>query len=227
MTPPSRVGPLSLLACCILPVVGAFAVTTPRIGVITIAADIVGLGWLMRDPRSTSLRAGVGLVAAGTLALTTWLYAGHDLGTAGAAALRIMCIVVPAAIVSPLIRPSALGDHLAQRLRLPGRSVAASVAALQRVEDLGEQWRLVLQARRARGLGADGSPVRRVRSMGGSAFALFVVAMRHTGQLALAMDARGFAAAGRRTWAMPAPWQVGDWVVLGIALGLAVLPWLL
>jgi energy-coupling factor transporter transmembrane protein EcfT len=51
--------------------------------------------------------------------------------------------------------------------------------------------------------------------------------MRHTGQLALAMDARGFAAAGRRTWAMPAPWQVGDWVVLGIALGLAVLPWLL
>jgi energy-coupling factor transporter transmembrane protein EcfT len=223
----SRVGPLSLLAGCLLPVAGAFAVTSPRVGLITLTADVVTLGWLMRDPRGTALRCAVGLVAALTLALSTWLYAGRDLGTTGAAALRILCIVVPAAILSPSIRPSELGDHLAQRLRLPARPVAGAVAALQRVESLGDQWRQILQARRARGIGLDGGPARRVRGLGGSAFALLVSAMRQTGQLALAMDARGFATAERRTWAEPAPWRPADTLLLLIALGLAAFPHLL
>ncbi len=227
MTPVGRIGPLSLLACCLLPVAGAFAVTTPHIGIITLAADLLALGWLLRDPRASAARAAVGLVGALTLALSTWLYAGHDVGRSAAAALRILCIVVPAAIVSPLIGPSSLGDHLAQRLHLPARPVAGAVAALQRVGQLGQQWRQILQARRARGLGMDGGPLRKARALGGGSFALLVGAMRHTGQLAMAMDARGFAAAQRRTWALPAPWQLGDWLVLSIALALAALPWLL
>lgn len=222
-----RVGPLSLLACCLLPVVGAFAVTTPRVGLITLAADVLALGWLVRDPVGTARRFAVGLVAAGTLALTTWLYAGRDLDLSAAAALRVLCIVAPAAMLSPLIRPSELGDHLAQRLHLPGRAVAGGVAALQRLDQLGEQWRQVQHARRARGIGTDGGPVRRFRALGGGAFALFVGAMRSTGQLAMAMDARGFAAADRRTWAMPAPWLPGDWLLLAIGIALATLPWLL
>jgi len=224
MTRAGLVGPLSLLAACLLPVAGAFAVTTPRIGLITLAADVLAFGWLVLDPLATMLRVAVGLVAAATLASSTWLYAGHDLDRSAAAALRILCIVVPAAMLSPLIRPSELGDHLAQRLRLPARPVAGAVAALQRVEDLGEQWRQIQQARRARGIGVDGGPLRRLRNLGGSAFALLVSAMRHTGQLALAMDARGFATAHRRTWAMPAPWRMGDWLVLALGLALAALP---
>lgn len=222
-----RVGPLSLLACCLLPVAGAFAVTTPRIGALTLAADVLALGWLTRHPRATLARMTVGLVGAGTLALSTWLYAGHDADRTLAAALRILCIVVPAAIVSPRITPSSLGDHLAQRLRLPARPVAGAVAALQRVGSLGTQWQQIRAARRARGLGFDGGPRRRVRALGGSAFALLVGAMRHTGSLAMAMDARGFATAQRRTWACPAPWLAGDWLVLALAVALALLPHLL
>jgi energy-coupling factor transport system permease protein len=224
MSASTPAGPLSLVASCLLPVAGAFGVTTPRVGLITLLADILALGWLIRDPRGTALRFLAGMVAAVTLALSTWLYAGHDIDKTAAAALRILCIVVPAAIVSPSIRPSALGDHLAQRLRLPGRPVAGAVAALQRVESLGAQWRQILHARRARGIGIDGGPVRRVRGLLGSAFALLVSAMRETGQLALAMDARGFATAGRRTWAEPAPWGPADWLVLASAVLLAVLP---
>lgn len=227
MTRAAPVGPLSLLAGCLLPVVGAFAVTTPRIGLLMLTAEVLTLAWLMADPRATALRCAVGLVAALTLALSTWLYAGHDLDLTAAAALRILCIVVPAAILSPRIRPSELGDHLAQRLRLPSRPVAGAVAALQRVESLGEQWRQILQARRARGIGIDGGPARRARGLAGSAFALLVAAMRQTGQLALAMDARGFATAQGRTWAEGAPWRLGDTLLLGIALCLAVLPHLL
>jgi energy-coupling factor transporter transmembrane protein EcfT len=221
------VGPLSLLAGCLFPVVGAFAVVTPRIGLITVTVEALTLSWLLRDPRATALRCGVGLVAAATLALSTWLYAGRDVDTTLAAALRILCIVVPAAILSPLIGPSELGDHLSQRLRLPARPVAGAVAALQRVEGLSEQWSQILQARRARGVGIDGGPARRARGLAGAAFALLVAAMRQTGQLAMAMDARGFATAQQRTWAMPAPWRVGDSVLLAIAFCLAVLPHLL
>ena len=140
----ARVGPLSLLACCLLPVVGAFAVTSPRVGVLTLATDVVLLSWLIRDLRAVAARMVVGLIGAGTLALSTWLYAGHDAGRTVAAALRVLCIVAPAAIASPLINPSTLGDHLAQRLRLPARPVAGAVAALQRVASLGEQWQQIV-----------------------------------------------------------------------------------
>jgi energy-coupling factor transporter transmembrane protein EcfT len=222
-----RPGPLSLLAGCLLPVAGAFAVTAPTVGLVTVAADLVAFGWLVVDVRGSAARLAVGLVAALTLAISTWLYAGQDLDRTGAAALRILCIVTPAALLSPRIRPSSLGDHLAQRLRLPARPVAAGVAALQRLDQLGEQWEQIQRARRARGLGADANPVRFVRAMGGGAFALFVSAMRSTGQLALAMDARGFAAASDRTWAMPAPWRPVDSLVLTLSVIVAALPWLL
>jgi energy-coupling factor transport system permease protein/energy-coupling factor transport system ATP-binding protein len=51
--------------------------------------------------------------------------------------------------------------------------------------------------------------------------------MRRAGSLAVAMDARGFAHANRRTWAEPAPWLRGDWVVVAIGTMLAALPWFL
>jgi energy-coupling factor transport system ATP-binding protein len=54
-----------------------------------------------------------------------------------------------------------------------------------------------------------------------------VAALRQTGTLAVAMDARGFAGADRRTWAEPAPWRSGDTLVIASAGALAVLPWLL
>jgi energy-coupling factor transporter transmembrane protein EcfT len=100
------------------------------------------------------------------------------------------------------------------------------VAALQRLEHLIDQWTQIQQARRARGVGADGNPVRWVAAMSGGAFALFVGAMRSSAQLAVAMDARGFATAQGRTWAEPAPWRFPDTIVVVLSIGLAVIPWL-
>jgi energy-coupling factor transport system permease protein/energy-coupling factor transport system ATP-binding protein len=51
--------------------------------------------------------------------------------------------------------------------------------------------------------------------------------MRRTGTLAVAMDARGFGHATRRTWAEPAPWLWGDWVVTATGVILAAAPWFL
>ena len=59
------------------------------------------------------------------------------------AALRIAYIVLPGAMLTPSIGSSALGDHLAQRLRLPARAVVASSAALERLRGGDHQVVLV------------------------------------------------------------------------------------
>jgi energy-coupling factor transporter transmembrane protein EcfT len=223
----AQVGPLSRLAACLLPVVGAFAVDDTRQGLICLLAELLALGWLATDVRSSLARFGFGVFASGSIVISTYLYGGRDLDEAIGAGLRVLVIVLPAALLTPSIDPSGLGDHLAQRLRLPGRAVVAATAALQRLDDTVDTWRTIQRARRARGLGLDGSPARRVKASGAGAFALLVVSLRQTATTTLAMDARGFATATRRTWAEPAPWTGPDSLVLLLALGLAVLPWLL
>jgi hypothetical protein len=53
----------------------------------------------------------------------------------GAAARTVAFFVIPGIYLAGLIDPSTLGDHLAQRLRLPSRPVVAATAALQQFEE--------------------------------------------------------------------------------------------
>ena len=221
------VGPLSRLAACLLPVVGALAVRDVRTGLIVVAMQLVLLGWLCTDWRSALGRLAFGAIASTSIVISTWLYGGRDFDEALGAGLRVLSIVLPAALLTATIDPSQLGDHLAQRLRLPARVVVAATSALQRLDDTVETWRTIQLARRARGLGLDGGPVRRVRASAAGAFALLVVSLRRATVTTIAMDARGFATATRRTWAEPAPWTIADSAVLAASLALAVLPWTL
>lgn len=223
----ARPGPLSLLAASLLPVAGAFAIESAGVGALAVSVELVALGWLVRDVRGTLVRMAFGLVAALGIAVSTWLYAGRDLAEAAGAACRILYLVLPGALLLGLIKPSELGDHLGQRLHLPARGVVACTSALQRLDALAEEWQTIQRARRSRGLGVDGGPVKRLRGSAGSAFALLVVSLRRTGSMAVAMDARGFATATDRTWAEAAPWGREDSVVLLIGVALGVLPWLL
>ena len=223
----ARTGPLSLLLACLFPVVGAIAVTSTRQGLVCLLAELVLLGWLATDLRSSAFRVGFGLLAAASIIVSTWLYGGRHLDEALGAGLRILYIVTPAALLSPAIEPSRLGDHLGQRVRMPARGVVAAVAALQRLDDTVDQWQTIQRARRARGLGIDGGPGRRLRGSAAGAFSLLVLSLRRAAVTTTAMDARGFGGATRRTWAEPAPWTWADSLVLTLALFLALLPWLL
>ena len=227
MTSPRTPGPLSLLAGCLLPVVGAFGIRSGSTGVLSVAAELGALSWLVSDWRRTLRGLALGAVAAAGIAFTTWLYGGQDLDATAAAALRILYLVLPSALLVPRIRPSELSDHLAQRMHLPARGVVAASAALQRLDAIGYQWQQVQRARRARGLGPDGAPLRWVQASAGAAFALLVSQLRQTGQLAVAMDSRGFAGASRRTWAEGAPWRRTDTLLLLLATALGAFPWLL
>jgi energy-coupling factor transporter transmembrane protein EcfT len=218
-------GPLSLLVCCIAPAIGAIAIRDGRTGLICVAVSLAAVGWMASDLRSFARRMGLGAIAAVSIFVSTYFYGGHHLDTALGAALRIVYLVLPGAVLAARIRPSALADHLAQRAHVPDRAAVSASAALARIDGIGETWRQISRARRARGMGIDGGLGRRVRATAGAAFGLLVSSMRQAGSLAVAMDARGFEHATKRTWAEPAPWLHGDWMVVAVGVILASAPW--
>ncbi|RKT80126.1 energy-coupling factor transport system ATP-binding protein [Terracoccus luteus] len=162
--------------------------------------------------------APAGLAVVG-VAWSAWLLGGRDLEVAAGAALRVLCLVVPSAFVLGYVDPDRLGDHLAQRVRLPARPVVAATAALQRLQSFDALWSELMTTRRVRGVRPDhGGRLSRVVGRGREAVVvtagLLIGALGQAAALALAMDARGFADARRRTWAGAAPWRRADTVVV-------------
>jgi energy-coupling factor transport system ATP-binding protein len=226
----ARVGPLALLAAalCVLPLPALL--DSWRQGLAVLAVEVVlGLVGLLAPGRGSAPQGRVrgvlrrlapaGLAVLG-VAWSAWLLGGRDLEVAAGAALRVLCLLVPSAVVVGFIDPEGLGDHLAQRLRLPARPVVAATAALQRVQSFDTLWTELMTTRRVRGI----RPRRALWGRGREAVVvtggLLVGALGQASALALAMDARGFAEATRRTWAGAAPWRLAD--TLALAAGLVV-----
>lgn len=223
----ARTNPLVLVALSILAMVASLAVRDLTTAVITLAVIIVAgvLGMPRRSgPLVRYLAVVLGCVSIGW---STWFVGDRDLGVAVVAGLRIVVLALPGVALAPLIDPSALADQLAQRLRLPARGVVAFAAALQRVDHLGDTWQQLARARRARGLGPGRGPISRVRHVGSVTFGLLVASLRQATQMSVAMDARGFAHAERRSWAEPARWSRLDTGVLLSGLALVALPYLI
>src|SRR5699024_11802269 len=110
-------------------------------------------------------------------------------------------------------------SDLGQRLHLPPRPVVALGAALQRIQSFGAAWREVGWARRLRGFGMSWRRPRTVVAhLWQSTFGMLLRSLGSAATLAVAMDARGFAVAGRRTWAATAPWRWPDTVIVMVGL---------
>jgi len=242
----SRSGPLSLLLASIVLVLGAPFITDLRTALIAVGAQIVLAPMVLGVGRPPWRRLLPGLFAVASVSFSNWLLSpGREVSTGALAGLRVVFFVVPSVLLVSRIEPSALGDHLAQRLRLPARPVVAAVAALHRFEGLGESWDQLARIRRVRGLQAGRSLPGRWRSVAALTFGLLVETLRQAGRMAVAMEARGFSAtvpcsdaapgpssatstaglpASRRTWAEPAPWLLSDSLMLALGLLVAVIP---
>lgn len=187
----------------------------------------LGIRW-----RPLLVRGAVITVAAALTALTNLLY-GEPSGTvhwhfllvnvsdgsielASAMFLRVLAIALPSVFLFVDVTPTELADGLAQVLRLPARFVVGALAGLRMVGLLGQDWRYLGYARRARGV-ADHARLRRLL---GQAFALLVFALRRGSKLATAMEARGFGAYPNRTWARPSPfgWREAGLIAVGAAI---------
>ena len=224
----ARAGPLALLVATLLAVpAGVLSPhwsTSLAVLATQLVLAVVGLSAPGAGPAPTGrlrrvvVRMLPGLVAAVSVGWSTWWLAGHDLDAAATVALRVLVIVLPSAVVVPWIDPDALGDHLAQRLRLPDRPVVATAAALQRVHTFGETWAEIGRARRVRGLGVSWRrPSTVLAHLSALTMGLLVRTLRAAAELAVAMDSRGFATARARTWWAPAPWRWGDTLLVLLA----------
>lgn len=153
------------------------------------------------DPASTVV------MALGPLRLTApALAAGVALG------LRVVAIVAVGVAWGRVTDPTHLTDALVQQGRLPERFAYGALAALQAIPWLAEDLVALREARRMRGLRASWHP----RILVG----LLVLAIRRGDRLAVAMDARGFAAPGRTRF-REVRWAALDTVV--VLAGIAVL----
>ncbi|WP_314770440.1 ATP-binding cassette domain-containing protein, partial [Actinomyces bouchesdurhonensis] len=182
--------------------------------------------------RSFFLKATPLLLAAPLGALSMLLYASpgghvywsfgpaaiseHSMWLASGIGLRMCALVVPAIALLDRIDPTDMGDGLAQILHLPARPVLAALAGARMTSLMAADWKALERARRARGVG-DAS---RIRSFLRGSFSLLVFALRRSGKLATTMEARGFGAAGRRTWARPSRLRAADAVLLLVAIAL-------
>ena len=239
-TGPQR-GARGLLACAnpVARVLALLVATTPLLITIDPVSAAVALALELAlmplsgvSARSFFLKATPLLVAAPLGALSMLLYAspgGHVYWQLGPAAisdhsmwlalgigLRMCAIVMPAIALLDRIDPTDMGDGLAQILHLPARPVLAALAGARMTSLMAADWKALERARRARGVG-DAS---RIRSFLRGSFSLLVFALRRSGKLATTMEARGFGAAGRRTWARPSRLRAADAVLLLVAIAL-------
>ncbi|WP_404389147.1 ATP-binding cassette domain-containing protein [Humibacillus xanthopallidus] len=227
----ARVGPLALLvaALCVLPLPALLGSWRQGLVVLGVELTLGLIGLIAPGPgrrpqgrlRGVLARLAPAAVAVAGVAWSAWLLGGRDLEIAAGAAVRVLCLIVPSAFVVGFIDPERLGDHLAQRLRLPARPVVAATAALQRLQSFDDLWTELMTTRRVRGIRADRGLVRRGAEAVAVTGGLLVGALGQAAGLALAMDARGFAEAHRRSWAGSAPWRLPD--SLAVLAGLVVI----
>ena len=140
-----------------------------------------------------------------------------SLALALATMLRVLAIALPSVVLFITVDPTDLADGLGQILRLPARFVLGALAGLRMVGLFLDDWRALELARRARGVADRG----RIRRFLGMAFALLVLSIRRGAKLATAMEARGFGAPGRRTWARESRFGAAEWMLLAVGAAIS------
>lgn len=133
---------------------------------------------------------------------------------ATATLLRVLASAVPAVLLMLGVDTTDLADSLSQVLRLPDRFVYGGLAGTRMVSVLRDDWTALGQARRSRGLGEQS----RLARFFPQAFALLVLSIRRSTQLATAMQARGFGGTAPRTHARLSRWHRRDGWFVAVSL---------
>ncbi|MEQ7123225.1 energy-coupling factor transporter transmembrane component T [Actinopolymorpha sp. B11F2] len=224
-----RLNPVTKLAAATIVMVGLLFTGDAVTPALVLAAELAavsaaGVRWRVFLRRLWLLALLTGGLAASTLLFTDrqggapLLDAGPFLVTTESAlaalaiSLRILAIALPGVVVFASTDPTELADALVQHLRTPPRFTFGALAAWRLVPVLGDEWRTLMLARRARGIDPGRAPLRRVRLFASGVFALLVCAIRRAIRLATAMESRGFTGEHGRTLARPQPLRAADGV---------------
>ena len=195
--------PVAKLVAALLPTLALLTTLDPVTPALFLAVELAVLP-LFGISLTTLVKRGWSLlVSAAGIAVAQQLFGTGGWPASIGLALRILAVAVPGIVVFATTDPTAL-------------------AAFRLVPLLGEEWRLLTLARRARGLDAGRNPLAHLRAFGALTFALLVGAIRRGTRLATAMDARGFAAGVPRTFARQQLIRPADVALMLASVALAV-----
>lgn len=198
--------------------VGALLGRTWLVGLVAVAIALVNIVFAAQQLGPTAIAAGPLRIGSETLVSGGWL------------ALRLLAIALASVLATASSDPTDTADALVQQARVSPRFAFGTLAALRLLPLLAREWQTIRMARRARGVEAGGSPLAAVRLFLGGMMALLVGAIRRASRMALAMEARGFAAMPGRTIARPQRMRPADWgwiagavVLAAAAVGISLL----
>ncbi len=203
-----RVAPLAALLISMGLLGGSFAIGSVETGAIALGVEaaLALMCWRIL-PQQKAKRFVPILIALASIWLSNALFAADGvnlqaLERALVVTLRVAFFALPSVVLAGALRPAELAAALVRWCRVPARPAVAAAAALVRLEFIQWQWAAVREARRLRGFNEGHGPVARTKEFMASLFALLVQSLRSAGELAVAMQARGFAepTAKRRTW---------------------------
>jgi energy-coupling factor transport system permease protein len=218
----ARRNPLAKLVAALVPTLALLSTVDPVTPALFLAVELAalplfGVRWTALLKRGWPL-----LLSAAGVGVAAWLFGTGTSADSAGLGLRILAVAVPSILVFATTDPTDLADALVQNARLPARFAIGSLAAFRLVPLLGEEWRLLTLARRARGLDAGHNPLAYLRLFASRTFALLVGAIRRGTRLATAMDARGFAVGVPRTFAREQRMRPADLALVGAGLLIGV-----
>ncbi len=199
--PLARRNPVAKLVAALVPTLVLLTTLDPVTPALFLAVELAVLPLFGLRFASLVRRGWPLLASAAGIALAQQLFGTGGPAASAGLALRVLAVAVPGIVVFATTDPTDLADALVQNARTPARFAIGALAAFRLVPLLGEEWRLLTLARRARGLDAGRNPLAHLRRFAALTFALLVGAIRRGTRLATAMDARGFDAGVPRTFA--------------------------
>ncbi|BCJ44985.1 ABC transporter [Actinoplanes ianthinogenes] len=234
--PLARRNPVAKLAAALLFTLPLIATLDPVTPGLALLVELAALPFFGVRARVLARRAWPLLVAAFGVLVSMLLFAadrGGDLlfslgpaevttGVLSSAAgliLRIFAVALPGIVVFATTDPTDLADALVQNAKAPARFAIGALAAFRLLPLLGQEWRMLTLARRARGIDTGRSPA----VFASTGFALLVGALRRGVRLAVAMDARGFDSGTPRTFARVQRFTGADAALVVVAFLLSVL----
>ena len=203
----------------------------PYVAVLLVAALLAHAG-----PNLVRLRTLLLVIPLGTITVWTFFYRGP--GSAGllhpsrmgfvfglGMGLKLLSFLLLNVVLLSTTRVEELTAAFT-RLGLPYRVGFALTLAFRLVPLFADSAATVLQAQRLRSLGAEVRGFRaRLRQTVPVIIPVFMGALRRADQMAIALDMRGFALPGRRTFLLDRPLGVRDAAVVLVALAAPASSW--
>ncbi|TML21008.1 MAG: energy-coupling factor transporter transmembrane protein EcfT, partial [Actinobacteria bacterium] len=162
----ARRNPVAKLAAALVPTLALLSTLDPLTPALFLAVELALVPLFGMSLPRLARRGWPLLVTAAGVASAQLLFTTGGLAAALGIALRIPAVALPGIVVFATTDPTDLADALVQNVRLPARFAIGALAAFRLVPLLGEEWRVLALARRARGIDAGRNPYAHLRLAG-------------------------------------------------------------